>query len=271
MTITTTSDVLQALQDLSSGKGFIVPSAPPIGSALPSQTIPSEMHTAVQNGHETRVGVSMLVGISYKSDEGTYKERDFLIRRIIQNKNDIYIDGVATDIRAPRLIKVSQIIQVRDIGTGRIYDNAYQFLQNKLGIHISNDILAEELPTFAEVIERLHNEITVLMYVVAIDGIREKTERNVVAAYVRAQTPDLTYTDTQLDEYLISIAPDATSAGMAFQKILAKDKSVLQPFIETLINVITANGEVDPKEQHFISKVMDLLETQGFKFDFGLS
>ena len=266
---TTTTDVLQALQDLSAGKG-IIPTSSPMEEPLSSQTEVADTHTIVQNGHETRVGVSMLVGMTYKSADGSQKERDFLIRRVIQGKNEIYIDGLATDIRAPRLIKVSQIIHIHDIGTGRVYDNAYKFLQDKLGIYVADDILPETLPTFAEVIERLHNEITVLMYVVAIDGIREKTERNTVAQYVRSQTQDLTYTDTQLDEYLISIAPDATSAGMAFQKVLAKDKSVLQPFMEALINVITANGEVDPKEQAFLAKVMDLLDAQGVKFNFGL-
>ena len=98
------------------------------------------------------------------------------------------------------------------------------------------------------------------MYVVAIDGIREKTERKVVADYVRSQTPDLTYSDDELDDYLISIAPDATSAGMAFQRILSKDKTVLQPFVEALINVIMANGSADEKERIFLAKVLDLLE-----------
>lgn len=269
MTVTSTTEVLQALQDLSSGNGVIIPSPPPIGSPLPGQ-IPSEIHETLHSGHETRVGVSMLVGITYKSISGNYKDRDFLIRRVIQGKNEIYIDGLATDIRAPRLVKVSQIDQIRDIGSGRIYDNAYRFLQDKLGITVADDILPEKLSEFAKVIEQMYNEITVLMYVVAIDGIREKTERNTVAKYVRAQTPNLNYTDTELDEYLISIAPDAPSAGMAFQKVLAKDKSVLQPFIEALINVIMANGDVNPKEQAFLAKVMDLLESQGFKFDLGL-
>ena len=108
------------------------------------------------------------------------------------------------------------------------------------------------------------------MYVVAIDGIREKTERKVVADYVRSQTPDLTYSDDELDDYLISIAPDATSAGMAFQRILSKDKTVLQPFVEALINVIMANGSADEKERIFLAKVLDLLENKGFRFDLGL-
>lgn len=259
MNATSELDVLHALQDLSAGKGFNISPAPSI-----------EMPEMSQNAHETRVGVSMLVGITYKSTDGTIKERDFLIRRVVHVKNDVYIDGLAVDIKAPRLIKVSHIVKIDDIGTGRKYDNPYKFLQDKLGVGVEDTILPEKLPEFAKVIERMHNEITVLMYVVAIDGIREKVERGVIANYVRAQTPDLTYTDTELDEYLISIAPDATSAGMAFQRILVKDKAVLQPFVEALINVIMANGTADEKERIFLAKVLDLLEKRGFQFDLGL-
>lgn len=262
MTAISELEVLKALQDLSSGKGVNI---------LPDTTVsPATLSTDIKNAHETRVGVSMLVGITYKSTDGSIKERDFLIRRIVQVKKDAYIDGIAVDVKAPRLIKASQIIKIDDIGTGRKYDNPYKFLQDKLGISITDDILPEQLPTFATVIERMHNEITVLMYVVAIDGIREKTERKVVADYVRSQTPDLTYSDDELDDYLISIAPDATSAGMAFQRILSKDKTVLQPFVEALINVIMANGTADEKERIFLAKVLDLLENKGFRFDLGL-
>lgn len=265
MTATSELEVLQALQDLSAGKGLDVSSTLVVESDESKQ-----MRTEMHNSHETRVGVSMLVGITYKSNDGSVKERDFLIRRVIHNKNDMYIDGMAVDVKAPRLIKVSQILKIDDIGTGRHYDNPYKFLQDKLGIGIADEILPEQLPTFAKVIERMHNEITVLMYVVAIDGIREKSERSVVAEYVRSQTTDLTYSDTELDDYLISIAPDATSAGMAFQRVLAKDKTVLQSFIEALINVIMANGTADEKERIFLAKVLDLLESKGFRFDLGL-
>ena len=174
------------------------------------------------------------------------------------------------DIRMPRLIKVNQISRIHDVGTGRIYDNPYKFLHDKLGININNDIQPKQETSFTKVIERMHNEIAVLMYVVAIDGLREKAERNTVAKYVRSQTQDLIYTDIELDEYLISIAPDAASAGMALQRILLKDKQAIQSFVEALINVITSNGETNEKERVFLAKIMDLLENQGFQFNFAL-
>lgn len=263
MNATTTNEVIHALQMLSSKTDASYIPAPEEKSAL------GDISDGGVSGHEKRVGISILVGISYKNAQGVFKDRDFLIRRVVHAKNDMYIDGMAMDIRAPRLVKVSDISQVRDIGTGRIYDDAHKFLQDKLGIEVPDEILSEKLPEFAKVIERMHNEIAVLMYVVALDGIREKVERGSVAKYVRSRTADLTYTDQELDDYLISIAPDSTSAGMAFQRILLKDKEEIQAFVSALINVIMADGKVKDKERIFLAKVIDLLESRGFQFNLG--
>ncbi|MBR4926826.1 MAG: TerB family tellurite resistance protein [Alphaproteobacteria bacterium] len=266
MNATTTNDVLNALRMLSSKTDSSY--TPSLKDQSAPSVLSDEQETTVPT-QEKRVGISILVGISYKNAQGNFKDRDFLIRRVVHAKNDLYIDGMAMDIRAPRLVKVSDISQIRDIGTGRIYDNAHKFLQDKLGIEVPDTVLPEKLPEFAKVIERMHNEIAVLMYVVALDGIREKVERGAVAKYVRSRTPDLTYTEQELDDYLISVAPDSTSAGMAFQRILLKDKEEIQAFVSALINVIMADGKAEEKERIFLAKVIDLLESRGFKFNLG--
>lgn len=270
MNATSTQEVVRALQMLS-GKtdSSYVPNIPVAGQ-MPRMEPMGEDVSEVSGAHEHAAGYSVLVGINYKSGNESFTDRDFLIRRVVKTKNDMYIDGTAMDIRAPRLVKVSSVSQIRDVGSGRIYDNPYKFIQDRLGVAVADEILPEPMNQFAKAIERMHNEITVLMYVVALDGIREKTERGTVAKFVRSRTTDLNYTDQELDEYLISVAPDSQSAGMAFQHILAKDKEAIQVFVEALIGVIMADGNVADKERVFLSKVMDLLQSQGFQFNLGL-
>lgn len=279
---TNTQDVVQALQ-MMSGKTdasyapnpFRKAAASPLGQAsdasvMPTAPVPEHVQETLSSTVEHRTGISILVGITYKSLSGNEKDRDFLIRRVVHSKNEMYLDGLAMDIRAPRLIKVSHIARIRDIGAGRIYDNPYKFIQDKLGVAVADELLPEQLKPFAEVIKRMHNEVAVLMYVVALDGIREKIERSAVAAYVKKQTQDLSYDDEELDDYLISIAPDSESAGMAFQRILVKDKTAIQSFMEAMISVIMSNGGADPKQRIFLAKVMDLLEQQGFELSLGI-
>lgn len=264
--VTNTKEVVKALQMLS---GQSDNSYRPDNSFSANPQMPQMVQDTIKGTREKESGYALLANIIYKSISGNEKDRDFLIRRVIHSKNDMFIDGMAMDIRAPRLVKVSEIKQIRDVGTGRIYDNAYKFLQERMGLHVKNEILPEKLNTFGELIKRMHNEITVLMYVVALDGIREKSERMAVMKYVKEHTQDLQYTDEELNDYLISVAPDAESAGMAFQRILRKDRQNIQDFISALISVIMSNGKADDKERVFLAKVMDLLETKGFVFNLG--
>ena len=66
------------------------------------------------NSNEECAGVSVLVVIGYESLTGHIKNREFLIRRVIQNKNEYYLDGVAMDIQMPRLIRVKQISYIQE-------------------------------------------------------------------------------------------------------------------------------------------------------------
>lgn len=256
-----------SFDDVSAPREAVMPQtmAPIASMPAPQATVmPSSVKQTLDNSEEKRTGIAVLVSLTYKSLSGNDKTRDFLIRRVIHSDKEMFFEGLAMDIRAPRLVKVSNIKEIRDIATGRIYPNPYQFIQNRLGVSVADEILPEQLPPFAEVIKRMHNEIAVLMYIVALDGIREKVERMSVLKYVKEQTTDLSYSDEELNDYLISVAPDAESAGMAFQRILAKDKKTIQIFVEALIDVIMSNGGADPKERVFLAKVMELLEQQGF-------
>lgn len=259
--VTNTKDVVKALQMLSGQNDY---SYRPDTSFNANPQMPQMVQDTIKGTREKDSGYALLANIIYRSISGNEKDRDFLIRRVIHSKNDMFIDGMAMDIRAPRLVKVSEIKQIRDIGTGRIYDNAYKFLQDRLGVHVKNEILPEKLNTFGELVKRMHNEIAVLMYVVALDGIREKSERMAVMKYVKEHTKDLQYTDEELNDYLISVAPDAESAGMAFQRILRKDRQTIQDFISALISVIMANGKADDKERVFLAKVSHPARTQPF-------
>lgn len=251
-----TSDILEAMQVLSTKQSALkIPPAPPA---------PKSISRILGKAAEKNVGASILVSMCYKSLSGNEKERDVLIRRVIHNKKELFIDGVAMDIRAPRLIKVSQISKIVDVGSGHIYDNPYQFLQNKLGIEISNDILPETLSDFAKAIARTNSEITVLMYLVSIDGIRDKRERQAVFDYVKNRTQDLNYSDEELNEYLISVAPDEESCMYALHATLNKDKETVQTFIGGMLKVITADGKIHTNERAFLVKIIDLLEKEGF-------
>ncbi|MDY6408065.1 MAG: hypothetical protein SPL08_05150 [Pseudomonadota bacterium] len=240
------------------------------GRTLPSfgETVPPPpaIQDIIHDSHETNAGISLLVSIKYKSLSDHLKERDILIRRVIKNKNDLYLDGIAMDIRAPRLIKVSCIIEVHDITSGRVYQNPLDFIENRLGIAVSGNHSQKQTNNdFPQVISRTAHEMTVLMYLVAIDGHREKSERETVFRYIKSRTQDLVYPDSELNDYLIALAPDTESFTIALQEVLKKEKSVVQHFVETILDIIMVDGHIDPRERNFLIRLMSVLEQEGYE------
>lgn len=259
-----TQDLREAIRLLT--RGTVAVSTPEQAKA-----VPENIKSTLEQGQEDAAGISLLVSMSYKSLSGNVKDRDILIRRIIHTKGDLYIDGVAMDVRAPRLIKVGHISAIRDIASGRIYDNPYEFIQNRLGISVRDKssavVVSDPKDDFAKAIERIAQEVTVLMYLVAIDGTRDKTERQKVFEYAKSRTTDLSYDDQELNDYIISLAPDEECFSVALAKSLAKDQTTVQGLVEAMLNVIMADGRVDDKERSFLVRIMDLLEQDGYEIN----
>ena len=241
------------------------------GTPQPQQTdlsvAPTVVRETLAESNENRVGVSVMVTVGYKSMTGNIKNRDFLIRRIIQSKNDYFLDGLAIDIHAPRLIKVSQISFIQDKVTRQTYSNPYRFLQDILGVHVQGGLLADTMTDFAKAIQETGHEITVLMYLVAIDGVRSSSERKKVLEYIKRRVPYLNYDESKMNDYLISMAPDDDSFSMAFQRVLKKGIVVIQPLFETVLSIIMADDQIHAKERAFLARLIDLLKQDGYVFN----
>ena len=166
-----------------------------LSEKTPAPPPPPQIQHVIQSSEEKNAGISLLVSITYQSLSGNMKKRDILIRRVIQNKNETYLDGVAMDIRAPRLIKVANIREIQDITSGRVYNNPYEFIETRLGVPLKQkaEQPQKQKNGMAMVIERVGHEMTALMYLVAIDGHRDKIEREKVFQYVKSRTTDLSY------------------------------------------------------------------------------
>ncbi|MBQ7413454.1 MAG: TerB family tellurite resistance protein [Alphaproteobacteria bacterium] len=229
---------------------------------------PPSIQKITTDSKEKNAGISLLVFMIYQSLSGNLKQRDILIRRVIQSHGELYIDGIAMDKRVPRLIKASSIREIRDISSGRIYTNPYDFIQNRLSVAVDQNKLSPQAQAqpndFVRVIERTGAEMTALMYLVAIDGHRDKVEREKVFQYVKSRTTDLTYDDSELSDYLISLAPDQECFATALTKVLSQTQEIIQKFIEAVLDVITADGQIDKREKDFLVRIMDFLEEEGY-------
>ena len=114
--------------------------------SIPESTPPVSIQKIEKSSTERQSGISLLVAMDYTSLSGHEKNRDVLIRRVIQSKQEWYLDVVVMDKRMPRLIKVANIHKIQDITGGHIYTNPYAFIQNRLGIDIGKKEVSDALP-----------------------------------------------------------------------------------------------------------------------------
>lgn len=264
-------DILQAIQELSgrTDHSFVPSPFRDDKEEKILENLPKTVAEPLSSKDERGVGISMLVSMSYKSMSGNVKDRDILIRKIVQSRGEFFINGLAMDIKAPRLIKVKDITEIRDITTGQIYKNPVEFIEKKLGIPLIADVQKAKTvqSDFQKVIERTGPAMTVLMYLSGIDGVRRPAERQKIVEHVRSRTQDLNYSDEELNEYLISLAPDLESFKMALQQVLSKEKDVIQKVVQSMLAIITVDNKVDNRERAFISRIISLLEQEGFEFN----
>lgn len=225
--------------------------------------------TLAQQNAEKHSGISVIAHIHYESISGNLKERDFLIRRILTNKDDYFIDGLALDINAPRLIRINQIACIIDMATQTVYSDPYRYLQDVLGVELDQGKVPEPMSDYAKAIREVGNEMTILMYLVAIDGTRDAAERETVLKYVKSRVPYLNYDESRMNDYLISLAPDDESFSMAFYRVLKKGKAVIQPLMQAILDVITADGIIHDKEKAFLARFIDLLKQAGYDIELG--
>ena len=103
--------------------------------------VPNNVSEVLNSSIEIHSGISVKACICYESLSSNTKRRDFLIRRVIKNKEEYFIDGLALDVNSPRLIRVSRISYIIEPATQKVYKDAYVFLQQVSTLHVPATVL----------------------------------------------------------------------------------------------------------------------------------
>ncbi|MBO5997099.1 MAG: TerB family tellurite resistance protein [Alphaproteobacteria bacterium] len=220
-------------------------------------------------------GISVNVFMKYTSLSGELKERDVVIRRVFKNGKNYLIDVLCLDVKVPRLIKMENILQIKDKRTNITY-SSYDFFKNVLGLNIDgNDTSSAPVGEsrlkdgeFKTAIDRTRNEITALLFLSTVDGRRDDRELKKIAEYVHKRCPDLTFDDDKLMDYFSMNYPDTQGFYFSLERIIANDGWIVKMFLEKMMSLIVADGKIDEKEKLFLADFLRILEEEGFELNF---
>ena len=212
-------------------------------------------------------GISAGVGIKYSLKRGLIEQHDFVLKRVLKNKDDIYFNVFSEEVPTQRLLNLSSIIEIKDRVNKVIYRNPYRYLEKSLGIELQNT--PENYSQFSHAINRTRPGVTALAYLADSDGDRAPEEREIIVDYVRKKCPDLKYDDQEVRDYLARLVPDEESFYEAMVLMLAKENWEIKFFMETVIRLILSDGYTHPNEKEFLNELVSIFQSEGIELSIG--
>lgn len=212
-------------------------------------------------------GISAGIGIKYSLKRGLIEQHNFVLKRVLKNKEDIYLNVFSDEVPARRLLNISSIIEIKDKVNKIIYRNPYRYLEKSLGIELQN--APENYSQFSHAINRTRPGVTALAYLADADGDRAPEEKAIIVDYVRKKCPDLKYDDQEVMDYLARLVPDEESFYEAMVLMLAKENLEIKFFMETVIRLILADGYTHPNEKEFLNELVSIFQSEGIELTAG--
>lgn len=219
--------------------------------------------------------VSVRARVHYTSLSGKEQNREVIIRRLIKSGRFFFLEAFCTEINEARLIKVDQILSIEDLASRRVYDDPVVFIQKRLGMEMpelpARSQQKEDVPLDDELLTAMRltrAEMTALMFFARADRELSSQEVDTIIRYVHQRCLHLSFKDSGLRDYLMTLAPDPESFNAAIHQIVTKEAWILQMFIEYMMRLIARDGKITKEESQLAQKVISLAEDQGYEIEY---
>jgi len=220
------------------------------------------------DGKELASGLSVLVGIYYVSKSGDIDKIKVTIRKIWQKENEVFVEGFCHNNKKPVKLRASRMKKIIDLHTKETYVQPRKFLLGQVAVTPGSEV-AGFSPT-AQAINRIRNELAILVFLAKIDKDFDVSESNIIIGYVRKRCSDLRYVPEEVKSYIDKLSPDEDNFYDAMEEVLELGDDELKEFVETFVQVILADGVVDDEERIFLAEMLQIMEEEGIDIDIGI-
>ena len=190
----------------------------------------------------------------YSSAAGVLSERCITIRRVELIVNDIKLIVYCHLRRATRTLLASRIIQLIDLNTGEVFDEAANYCRD----HFLNDGAPTGFGPEALAIGRCKDELVLLTVLAAVDGTVCENEEDLLVAHVFDRWDD-PLDEGEVRRRLRAIVPDEAAFNSALNH-LSKGRGDLATLRRSVRRLVDADGVLDPKEVSFVVALQEHLE-----------
>lgn len=208
----------------------------------------------------------MVLGIVYSDSSGATSERTIRCLALVQSGEVLYISAFCTLRKAQRSFRVDRISAVISHATGEVREDVEGFLEPfiaSLSEVRKSKALGSGRAQRAEapVIQLYGPGATVLAYLSAIDGRIHDAERAILQRYVNARLSLFERSDVQhvmAASWVEALLPTRDMAIKAMRKVASNPEDA-RLVGEAIVDIISADGDVDDQEIDAARRMIDIL------------
>ncbi len=213
--------------------------------------------------------LSSEVEVMLENLDGGINTEKITIRNVLQKDGLVTIDAYCHSIAAPRLIKSSDIIKIRNIATDRVYsgDNITQFLLGQIARKPLSYLPGDS--DSIKVINYLLHELTVLCFIAKKDEYFDVNEEKEIMNYIYDTGSSYKLDEMFIKNYIYGLEPNESDFFKALDVIFNQniDRDV-QQFSKIFTNVIFSDGVIRQREQIYLAEFIEFSRKAGYKLKF---
>lgn len=182
-------------------------------------------------------------------DQGGFESRRIVtLQRLDPDRSGLKLICWCHAARARRCFSVAGIVEVFDVVTGEVHDDAKAFFANHPMLIEPNDPVDYALRV-------CRHEVNVLVTVGAADGRFDPDEQDKVIMHVFDRLPDVAMDEALMRDRLCRLAPDVGAFEAAMLQMSRFRRGDPVALMRSLRKLIDADGRITPEEAIFAEEV----------------
>jgi len=210
---------------------------------------------------ETADAVPIQFHLLYEDDSGHRSQRFVTVRSVERREQDAVLKCFCHLRRAPRSFATNRILEVYDVSTGEVHENASAFF-------LTHPLLSSPAKPEDHAVQECRDELIVLVVVAACDGLMHEDEEDRLLVHIFDRSPDHFLDEQVVRRHLASIVPDEAAFRSALCRLSRRAPTALAPLLRTLRRLVDADGRLHPDE---VSAVVEIEELLGFPISAGVT
>jgi hypothetical protein len=190
--------------------------------------------------------------LTYRDEAGRESQRIVTLRRLDPDRSGLKLICWCHGAGAIRCFSLNGVIEVFDVVTGEVHDDAHAFFAN-------HPLLTAPENPVDYALQVCRHEVNVLVAIGAADGRFDPDEQDAVIIHVFDRMPELVMDEYLMRDRLCRFTPDVGAFQAAMVQMGQFRRGDPIALLRSVRKLVDADGKISPEEAIFAQEVQSLL------------